>query len=80
LGEFYNRCQRHLDALEVFQKGLNIDSQNAMLHWDSALAAQKLGRERDAVSHLKRALALNLDPSLKRFAESLLRSLPGGAE
>ena len=79
LGEFYNRGQRPLDAIEAFQKGLQLDPQNALLHWYSALAAQGLGRQRDAVMHLNKALALDLDPSLRRFAETLLRSLKSNA-
>jgi serine/threonine protein kinase len=79
LGEFFNQCQMHLDALNAFQKGLELDQKNAPLMWDCALACQRLGRKQDAVKHLKGALAQGLDPSLKRFAQSLLRALEGGA-
>lgn len=80
LGEFYNRCQRYADALDVLRKGLEHDPEHALLLWDCASAAQMLGRNADAVQYLRKALALNLDPSLKRFAQAQLRAIGGGVE
>jgi tetratricopeptide (TPR) repeat protein len=64
--------------MEIFKKGLELNSEDALLLWNCALVAQKLGRNADAVMFLRKALTLNLDPSLKRFAQTLLRSLGGG--
>lgn len=77
LGEFYNRCLRHEDAIGVFQRGLKCDPDNALLHWDLALACHRVGRRTEAITNLKRALALGLDTSLCRYAKTLLKALGG---
>jgi tetratricopeptide (TPR) repeat protein len=75
LGEFYNRCQRFPEALAAFEKGLEINRDHALLHWDLALVYQRIGRREDAARALKRAIALGLDASLQRHATTLLKVL-----
>lgn len=79
-GEFYNRCQCYQEALEAFSKGLKLAPDNALLHWDYGFTAQKIGKRAEAVQHLEKALSLDLDPSMKRFAITLLKSLKGGRD
>jgi serine/threonine protein kinase len=78
LGEFYNRCHFYQEALQAFAKGLTLAPNNALLHWDYALAAQKLDKRAEAIQHLERALALELDSSMKRYAMTFLKALKGG--
>ena len=66
--------------MEAFRRGLERDQNHALLHWDLALASEKLGRKDDAVRHLKRALSLNLDASLKRYASVLLNAIKGTSD
>ena len=75
LGEFYNLCQRYSEAAAAFKKGLKLAPNNATLHWDLALAYQKADKLRAATSHLEKAMKLDLDTSLRRHAEHLLKSL-----
>ena len=75
LGEFYNRCYRYGEGIAVFKKGLKLDADNALLRWDLALAYQKMGKKSDAIQSLKKAMSLELDPSLRRHADILLKSL-----
>lgn len=77
LGEFYNSCQKHEDAIIVFRRGLDFDPDNALLHWDLALANDRVGNKIEAIANLKRAQALGLDPSLQRYAKTLLKVLEG---
>ncbi len=78
LGEFYNRCQRYPEAIAVFEKGIQTNPDNALLHWDLALALQRKGQKKNAARHLERAIALGLDASLHRHASILLKVLQGG--
>lgn len=78
LGEFLNRCQRHNEALAAFAKGLVIDPENPVLHWDLALAHQRIGNRTAAAQHLETALKSGLDASHRRHAAVLLRALKGG--
>jgi len=75
LGEFYNRCQRYGDAERAFRHALGIDPFDAMLHWDIALAHQGRGQRVAAARHLRQALDLGLEPSLRRHAKTLLVNL-----
>ena len=77
-GEFLNGLARHAEALEAFQKGIALDDENALLHWDLALAFQCVGQRAAAVKSLQKALALGLDASLQRYATNLLKVLQGG--
>ncbi len=78
LGEFYNRCERYTDAISAFQSGLKITPDHALLHWDLALAYQRIGKGAEAARNLERAMSLGLDASLQRHAASLLKVLRGG--
>lgn len=78
LGEFYNRCGRFADAIDAFKEGLKITPDHALLHWDLALAYQKVGKRAEAAQGLERAMALGLDASFQRHAASLLKVLRGG--
>jgi tetratricopeptide (TPR) repeat protein len=75
LGEFYNRYQRYEDGVRAFQQGLELDPANALLHWDLALAFQRMGRRREALASLEKALSLPLGAGLRRHAEVLLKAL-----
>lgn len=75
LGEHLNRCQRHSEALEAFKKALNIEKDNFLVHWNIALACQRLGRKSDAVKHLKEAMKLDIDAGLRQHAARLLKIL-----
>lgn len=77
LGEFYNLSLRHEEAISVFQRGIECDPDNALLHWDMAIAYQRIKRQAEAISSLKQALALGLDASLCRYAKILLKTLGG---
>ena len=77
LGEFYNRCQRHDEALSAFKKGLKIEPDSAMLRWNLALTYQKMGKKNNAVQNLKKAISSGLDPGLQRHARILLKILRG---
>lgn len=78
LGEFYNRCQRYLEAILIFEKGIQTNPDNALLHWDLALALQRNGQKKNAARHLERAMELGLDASLHRHASILLKALRSG--
>lgn len=78
LGEFYNRCLRYEEAIAEFNRGIQLDAENALLHWDRALAYQQVGNRRAAASSLERAMSLGLDASRRRRAATLLKSLQSG--
>jgi serine/threonine protein kinase len=77
LGELYNRCQRYGDAARVFRSGLQRCPDNAVLHWDLALALKARGQKQEAVKNLEEAIRLGLDASLHRHATTLLKLLKG---
>lgn len=72
LGEFYNRSHRYRDAASIFERGIALDPNAAVLHWNLALAYEKLGKRPEAAEELERAIALGLPASLKRHARILL--------
>ncbi|MEF8738614.1 MAG: protein kinase [Candidatus Accumulibacter phosphatis] len=78
LGEFNNRRQSYDKAIAVFEKGIAVIPDSAVLHWDLALALQRKGQRRLSAEHLRRAIALGLDASMSRYAQTLLRSLDFG--
>ena len=78
IGEFLNGLERSAEAIEAFKKGIELDDENALLHWDLALACQRVGQRAAAVKSLQKALALGLDASLQRHATNLLKVLQGG--
>ncbi len=78
LGEFHNRSFLYADAIEAFEKAVELSPTNALLHWDLALAYRQERRNRDAFESLQRALELGLDPSRQRHAMTLLSQLRVG--
>lgn len=78
LGEVYNRTYRHAEAVDAFKRAIELEPRNALLHWDLALAFQKVGKTRYAAHSLERAIKLGLDPSLQRHATNLLHVLTEG--
>ena len=78
LGEYYNRCQRYGDAIAAFKGGIERRPDNALLHWDLALAYQRMGQKREAGQNLEKAMSLGLDASLQRHAGILLKALQAG--
>ncbi|OGO07223.1 MAG: hypothetical protein A2Y61_02855 [Chloroflexi bacterium RBG_13_60_13] len=77
LGEFYNRCQRYEEAIATFKRGIELEPENALLHWDLALAYRGAGKRGAAAGCLEKAIALGLDAGLGRHAATLLRTLQG---
>jgi len=75
LGEHLNRCQRHQEALEAFKKALHLEEDNVLVHWNIALACQRIDRRSDAIRHLKRAMELDIGAGLRQHAARLLRTL-----
>jgi serine/threonine protein kinase len=78
LGEAHNRSFRHSEAVAAFEKAIALDQENPVLHWDLALALQKVGKTRRAAASLERAISLGLDPGLQRHAKHLLHVLREG--
>lgn len=78
LGEYYNRCQMHREAIEVFHRGIELAGNDALLHWDLALAYHRMGREADAEKYLEKAMSLELDSGLRQYAATLLKALRSG--
>ena len=79
MGEFYSGCRRHDEAVGAFRKAIAWDTTNAMLHWNLALAYRNAGRDPEAIRSRKAAMNLGLDPSLERYAKTLLFVLRGDA-
>jgi Flp pilus assembly protein TadD len=77
LGELATRGHRYRDAVAAFLKALELAPKDALLHWNLALAYQGAGEKRSAARALEQAMALDLDPSLKRHAAVLHRALTG---
>jgi serine/threonine protein kinase len=78
LGEYYNRCLRYGDAIAAFRGGIERSPENALLHWDLALAYQRTGQKQEAGQNLEKAMSLGLDASLQRHAGMLLKALQAG--
>jgi serine/threonine-protein kinase len=75
LGELYNRCENYTKAIEIFRKGIEIDSENALLYWGITISYVKQKRVKEAINALKKALELGLEKSLERYAKILLKQL-----
>lgn len=72
LGEFFNSCQRHAEAVHIFEKGIAIEPIYALLYRDLALALKNLRRTPEAVDALKKALHIGLERNLEGHACNLL--------
>jgi serine/threonine protein kinase len=75
LGELYNLCQRFHDAVAVFKEGLKFSPDSDLLHWNLALAYQRIGQRAKAAHHLEKVIELAQDVSLRRHAKTLLKVL-----
>lgn len=75
LGEFYNKCENHEKAIEMFQEGIEKDPGEALFYWGIAFAYQKTGEFNSAIAALKKALDIGLEKSQERYAKALLESL-----
>jgi tetratricopeptide (TPR) repeat protein len=78
LGEYHNRSFLHAEAIAAFEKAVELNPTNALLHWDLALAYRHERRNHDAFESLQRAMELGLDPSRQRHAMTLLSQLRAG--
>jgi len=78
LGEFFNGCQRYAEAVATFRRGIEVNPRHALLLWDLALALHSLGKRVEAAQTLATAIELGLDPSLQRYAQTLLAVLQVG--
>ena len=72
LGEFYNRCQRYLDAIKIFEMGTHKRQDYALFYRDMALSLYQVGSKKEAAYNLKKAIELGLEPSLEKHAVKLL--------
>ena len=75
LGEFYNRQQRYREAIETFERGIASAPKSAILHWDAGITFRSIGERDQSAAHLRKAVELGLDPSYRRYAEAILRTL-----
>ena len=75
LGEFFNRCQRYDKSIQIFKKGIRLNRENARLHWNLAQAYREQRKSSQAVRHLQIAMELGLEPSLQRYAATLLEKM-----
>jgi len=75
LGEYYNRQGLDTEAIEAFKRGIAIEPDSALLHWDIALAYQRKRQKQKAIAHLQKAVDLGLGAGLRRHAETLLKAL-----
>ncbi|MGI5908441.1 MAG: tetratricopeptide repeat protein [Christensenellales bacterium] len=75
LGEFYNKCGSYVKAVDTFKKGLEIDSESAILHWGIAMAYQKKKNNALALKSLRKALDCGLEAGLERYAKILIGTL-----
>jgi predicted Zn-dependent protease len=73
LGEFFNRCQRHKEAIEVFKRALKLDDKNGLIRWNLAMAYMGKGHRKKASESLKSALELGLDEGHHHHASNLLK-------
>lgn len=75
LGRFYNERGKYETAVEIFNKGMEKKSDNALLYWGITMAYLKQKNFKFAIDSIKRALELGLEPDLEKHARSLLRAL-----
>ncbi len=72
LGEFYNRRQKYKAAIEIFEIGIKIKPDFALLHRDLALSFYQNGNRAGAINSLKKAVSFGLEDSLEKHANILL--------
>lgn len=73
LGQFYNQCGRHEEALAIFEEGLRRVPDSPVLLWQKALALRRLKRNKPAIAALTQAIAQGLPGDLLANAKCLLR-------
>lgn len=73
LGEYYNRCQRYKEAIQVFKKGVQISPDHALLYRDMALSLFQQGSKGEAIEALKKSIGLGLESVVEKHAASLLK-------
>jgi serine/threonine protein kinase len=76
-GEFYNRIGESESALEIFQKGIEFDPENAIFYWNLANIFQNKGDIKKSIKMLNRCLELGIDKNLERYAKILMKNLQG---
>lgn len=74
-GEFYNKRGSYKKAITMFEKGLELDSDNPLLHWGLAIACLELDDLAATKKSIKQALDAGLEASLERYAKLLLAKI-----
>jgi serine/threonine protein kinase len=75
LGEFYNRCYKHDEALSVFKNGIKCAPNFALLYRDMAISQIAAKKGKEAIENLKKAIALGLEPDQAKHCERLLKTI-----
>ena len=79
-GEFYNKCQRYRDATKIFEKGIEVNPKFALFHRDMALSFHNIGRKKEAIHALRKAVELGLERNLETHAKRLLKKWEKGED
>ncbi len=74
-GEFYNKQGKYNTAIDMFNKGLKLAPDNALIVWGLAIAQQNIREYKKACLSLEKAIDLGLEKSLERLAKILLKNL-----
>lgn len=79
-GEFYNKCQRYRDAIKIFEKGIEVNPKFALFYRDMALSLYNIGRKKEAINALRKAIELGLEKNLEAHANTLLKIWENGED
>jgi serine/threonine protein kinase len=71
-GEFFNRCQRNKEAINILQTGILKDSKYALLYRNLAFSLYLEGKKQEAIENLKKAIEIGLEEGINRHAKILL--------
>jgi serine/threonine protein kinase len=72
LGDFYNNCQRHKEAIETYKKGIEKNPDFSLLYNHIALSLFQEGAKNQAIEYLNKAIELGLGEKLEKIARIIL--------
>ena len=72
LGEFYNRRHRYKNAIGIFEKGIQVNHDYALLYRDLALSYFEQGNMKESINNIKIALQKGLEEKDEKHAKKLL--------
>lgn len=75
IGEFYNRNYQYQKAIEVFEKGIELDPKSGLLYRDMALSLYNLGRYDEAIEKLEKCIYLGMEKGIEKHAVNFLKIL-----